>query len=95
MADILPSEAGYWQRLEATAREVLADYGYEELRVPVVEHTELYKRSIGEFTDIVRLEARYRSNGLNGWERADLSRRLDRLDAMLTAEMRDRNNRRG
>ncbi len=56
MADILPAEIGHWQRLEATAREVLAGYGYEELRVPVVEHTELFKRSIGEFTDIVEKE---------------------------------------
>src|SRR5262245_56801535 len=56
MADILPGEIGYWQRLEATARDVLAAYGYEELRVPVVEHTELFKRSIGEFTDIVEKE---------------------------------------
>jgi histidyl-tRNA synthetase len=56
MADILPAQIGYWQRLEATAREVLAAYGYEEMRVPVVEHTELFKRSIGEFTDIVEKE---------------------------------------
>jgi histidyl-tRNA synthetase len=56
MADILPSEVGYWQRLETTAREVLAGYGYEELRVPVIEHTDLFKRSIGEFTDIVEKE---------------------------------------
>ena len=56
MGDILPAEIGYWQRLESIAREVLASYGYEELRVPVVEHTELFKRSIGEFTDIVEKE---------------------------------------
>lgn len=56
MADILPAEIGYWQRLEAITREVLAGYGYQELRVPVVEHTELFKRSIGEFTDIVEKE---------------------------------------
>jgi hypothetical protein len=48
-----------------------------------------------EFGDIVRLEARYRRNGLTRWEHADLSRRLDRLDTLLTAEMRDRNNYRG
>ena len=48
-----------------------------------------------EFGDIVRLEARYRRNGLNGWERADLDRRFDRLDALITAEARDRNNYRG
>lgn len=56
MGDILPAEVGYWQRLESTTRDVLAGYGYEELRVPVVEHTELFKRSIGEFTDIVEKE---------------------------------------
>lgn len=48
-----------------------------------------------EFGDIVRLEARYRRNGLNGWERADLNRRFDRLNALITAEARDRNNYRG
>ncbi len=47
------------------------------------------------FGEIVRLEARYRRGGLSGWERADLTRRLDRLDTLLTAEIRDRNNYRG
>ena len=56
MGDILPSEIAHWQRLETVAREVLAGYGYEEMRVPVVEQTELFKRSIGEFTDIVEKE---------------------------------------
>ena len=56
MGDILPSEIGHWQRLEAVAREVLVGYGYEEMRVPVVEQTDLFKRSIGEFTDIVEKE---------------------------------------
>ena len=56
MSDILPSEIAHWQQLEAVAREVLAAYGYEEMRVPVVEQTDLFKRSIGEFTDIVEKE---------------------------------------
>ncbi len=56
MGDILPSEVAYWQRLEEVAREVLSGYGYEEMRVPVVEQTDLFKRSIGEFTDIVEKE---------------------------------------
>ena len=38
------------------ARSVLGAYGYEEMRVPIIEHTELFKRSIGEFTDIVEKE---------------------------------------
>jgi len=48
-----------------------------------------------EFGHIVHLEQRYRRGGLSRWERADLSRRLDRLDTLLTAEMRDRNDYRG
>lgn len=56
MNDVLPAEIGLWQHLEAVLRELVATYGYEEIRVPVVEHTELFKRSIGEFTDIVEKE---------------------------------------
>ncbi|HVS75918.1 MAG TPA: histidine--tRNA ligase [Steroidobacteraceae bacterium] len=56
MNDVLPAEIGAWQRLEACARELLASYGYEEIRVPVVEHTALFKRAIGEYTDVVEKE---------------------------------------
>lgn len=56
MNDILPSETPYWQALETTFREVLAGYGYQEIRFPIVEKTELFKRSIGEVTDIVEKE---------------------------------------
>jgi histidyl-tRNA synthetase len=56
MNDVLPSEIAAWQRLEGIARELFAAYGYREIRVPVVEHTALFKRSIGEFTDIVQKE---------------------------------------
>ncbi len=56
MNDVLPAEIEPWQRLERCARELLRGYGYAELRVPIVEHTELFKRSIGEFTDIVEKE---------------------------------------
>jgi histidyl-tRNA synthetase len=56
MGDLLPAEIGYWQLLEATTRDLLGAYGYEELRVPIVEHTDLFRRSIGEFTDIVEKE---------------------------------------
>jgi histidyl-tRNA synthetase len=54
--DVLPAQAALWQFLEATTREVFAAYGYEELRVPVIEQTQLFKRSIGDFTDIVEKE---------------------------------------
>jgi histidyl-tRNA synthetase len=56
MNDILPGETPYWQYLEQTVAELLASYGYGEIRLPVVEYTELFKRSIGEVTDIVEKE---------------------------------------
>jgi histidyl-tRNA synthetase len=56
MNDVLPGEIAAWQHLERVARGLFETYGYEELRVPVLEHTELFKRSIGEFTDIVEKE---------------------------------------
>ncbi|MGA2779459.1 MAG: histidine--tRNA ligase [Steroidobacteraceae bacterium] len=54
--DILPAQAAAWQFLESTTREVFASYGYQEFRVPVIEQTQLFKRSIGDFTDIVEKE---------------------------------------
>ncbi|MFA7388450.1 MAG: histidine--tRNA ligase, partial [Thiohalobacteraceae bacterium] len=56
MNDILPAEAAVWQQVEARLRELLAGYGYGEIRMPVLEKTELFKRSIGEVTDIVEKE---------------------------------------
>lgn len=56
MNDILPAEIGLWQRLEQAARELFAAYGYQEMRVPIVEQTGLFKRSIGELTDVVSKE---------------------------------------
>ena len=51
--DILPDEAGKWQLVEASARRIFAAFGYREIRVPIIEKTELFARSIGESTDIV------------------------------------------
>jgi histidyl-tRNA synthetase len=56
MNDVLPAEIGAWHQLEMIARELFASYAYQEIRVPIVEHTGLFKRSIGEFTDIVQKE---------------------------------------
>jgi histidyl-tRNA synthetase len=56
MNDVLPEDAPAWQRLERVARETLSEYGYWELRLPLLERTELFKRSIGEYTDIVEKE---------------------------------------
>jgi histidyl-tRNA synthetase len=56
MNDILPGESSSWQYLEDTLREVVHAYGYQEIRLPLLEQTELFKRSIGEVTDIVEKE---------------------------------------
>ncbi len=56
MHDILPAQSAAWQFLETTTRDVFAAYGYEEFRVPIIEQTQLFKRSIGDFTDIVEKE---------------------------------------
>ena len=56
MHDLLPDQIGLWQRLEDGTRHVLESYGYREIRTPLVEVTELFKRSIGEVTDIVEKE---------------------------------------
>ena len=56
MHDVLPDPPPLWQYAEQTLREVLGAYGYSEIRLPIVEKTELFKRSIGEVTDIVEKE---------------------------------------
>ena len=56
MNDLLPAETGLWQFLEQELGSLLQAYGYREIRFPIVEKTELFKRSIGEITDIVEKE---------------------------------------
>lgn len=54
--DILPDEVGYWQRVEATARDILNRAAYREIRTPIFEQTALFERGIGEATDVVGKE---------------------------------------
>lgn len=54
--DILPEESALWQFLEATCRSVFELYNYKEIRTPVFESTDLFSRSIGATTDIVKKE---------------------------------------
>ena len=56
MNDLLPSDSPAWQHVEATVSDVLARYGYSEIRFPIVESTDLFKRGIGEATDIIEKE---------------------------------------
>jgi histidyl-tRNA synthetase len=56
MNDYLPADTAIWQRIEGTLKQVLASYGYSEIRLPIVEHTPLFSRAIGEVTDVVEKE---------------------------------------
>ncbi|MDP1766144.1 MAG: histidine--tRNA ligase [Methylotenera sp.] len=64
--DILPEHTPLWFRLEDTARRVLAQYGYKNIRMPLVEPTDLFVRSVGEHTDIVEKEMYAWEDALNG-----------------------------
>jgi histidyl-tRNA synthetase len=55
-SDILPEQVGLWQQVEAAARRVFEAYRFSEIRIPIIERTELFSRSIGETTDIVEKE---------------------------------------
>ncbi len=66
MNDILPAEMPLWARFESGIRRWLAAYGYREMRTPVLEHTGLFKRAIGEVTDIVEKEMYTFIDELNG-----------------------------
>ena len=56
MNDYLPGDTAIWQRIEGTLKQVLGSYGYSEIRLPIVEQTPLFKRAIGEVTDVVEKE---------------------------------------
>ncbi|NTV70526.1 MAG: histidine--tRNA ligase [Azonexaceae bacterium] len=66
MNDILPDDAAFWELFEDTIRSWLKGYGYRPIRMPIVEPTPLFKRAIGEVTDIVEKEMYSFIDGLNG-----------------------------
>ena len=66
MNDILPPESARWEWLEAIVRELMARYAYRNVRTPIVEHTALFVRGIGEVTDIVEKEMYSFEDKLNG-----------------------------
>jgi len=66
MNDVLPDEAAIWEFLEDTARDVFRQYGYRNIRMPVVEPTPLFVRAIGEVTDVVEREMYTFEDKLNG-----------------------------
>jgi histidyl-tRNA synthetase len=66
MNDILPDEAALWERFEDIVRAWLKSYGYANIRTPLLEHTQLFRRAIGEATDIVEKEMYAFVDELNG-----------------------------
>lgn len=65
MKDVLPDSSAQWEGLESIVREWLASYGYRNMRTPVLEHTRLFTRGIGEVTDIVEKEMYSFTDALN------------------------------
>jgi histidyl-tRNA synthetase len=66
MNDALPGSGARWERLEELVRRWLSDYGYRNMRTPILEHTRLFTRGIGEVTDIVEKEMYSFTDSLNG-----------------------------
>ncbi len=66
MNDILPQDAALWDFFETTVKSMLLAYGYQNIRTPIVEHTQLFTRGIGEVTDIVEKEMYSFTDALNG-----------------------------
>ncbi|KMY86475.1 Histidyl-tRNA synthetase [Candidatus Paraburkholderia calva] len=66
MNDILPQDATLWDFFESTVKSMLRAYGYQNIRTPIVEHTQLFTRGIGEVTDIVEKEMYSFTDALNG-----------------------------
>lgn len=68
MNDILPADAAIWAKFESVAQDVMSMYGYKQIRTPILEQTPLFKRGIGEVTDIVEKEMYCFTDSLNGEE---------------------------
>ena len=68
MNDVLPADEGLWRRFEDTVQSTLSAYGYGRIRTPILEHTRLFVRGIGEVTDIVEKEMYSFTDALNGEE---------------------------
>jgi len=66
MNDALPGSGARWEQLEEVVRQWLSDYGYRNMRTPILEHTRLFTRGIGEVTDIVEKEMYSFTDSLNG-----------------------------
>ena len=84
MNDILPQDAGLWEFFEATVKSMLRSYGYQNIRTPIIEHTQLFKRGIGEVTDIVEKEMYSFTDALNG---ENLTMRPENTAAVVRASI--------
>src|SRR5690625_6478518 len=88
MHDVLPDQSAQWEQLEEIVRDWLASYGYRNMRTPILEHTQLFARGIGEVTDIVEKEMYSFTDSLNGDKltmRPELDRKSTRLNSSHVA----------
>jgi histidyl-tRNA synthetase len=84
MNDILPQDAGLWEFFETTVKSMLRSYGYQNIRTPIIEHTQLFTRGIGEVTDIVEKEMYSFTDALNG---ENLTMRPENTAAVVRASI--------
>ncbi|TAL95588.1 MAG: histidine--tRNA ligase [Paraburkholderia sp.] len=84
MNDILPQDAGLWEFFESTVKSMVRSYGYQNIRTPIVEHTQLFTRGIGEVTDIVEKEMYSFTDALNG---ENLTMRPENTAAVVRASI--------
>ncbi|BCF96798.1 histidine--tRNA ligase [Paraburkholderia sp. PGU19] len=84
MNDILPQDASLWEFFETTVKSMLRSYGYQNIRTPIVEHTQLFTRGIGEVTDIVEKEMYSFTDALNG---ENLTMRPENTAAVVRASI--------
>ncbi|CAG4886250.1 histidine--tRNA ligase [Paraburkholderia gardini] len=84
MNDILPQDAGLWEFFESTVKSMLRSYGYQNIRTPIIEHTQLFTRGIGEVTDIVEKEMYSFTDALNG---ENLTMRPENTAAVVRASI--------
>jgi len=73
MNDVLPAQSPLWELLEDAVRDVFRQYGYRNIRTPILERTELFVRGIGEVTDIVEKEMYSFVDAMNGAKRVILA----------------------
>src|SRR5690625_5472448 len=83
MHDVLPDQSAQWEQLEEIVRDWLASYGYRNMRTPILEHTQLFARGIGEVADIVEKEMYYFKDCLIGYKITILTEFMEVIEVSM------------